>query len=582
MTTDIRKRILLVYSMIMVSIMGGLIYGFSLFKQNLVKEGSTLTEKEFGFVYGIASGGQLVSSFVFGLMRDQFGTQRIVLLSLSAVLAGSIGCAFCSSNSVWQLSISLLLLELGSGVQICMMPIAELFDQPAVILALLTGSFNISVVVFLFLFSVFKDRRGAFGAYGITTLLLAIVGYMILPLGPSYGQEEEDLEQEMDIRHSNKVEEVKMKNQKSASNPNLNYSQQKKSFPEDTQVEEDQVKVHNYTSRMSRKRRSSLLSDFQNLDKEILEEGLDSVVTSKLSALQQLTSVEYVAALVWFTMMLIPLQYYVYAIDLRLYEIEGSDRYVWVFTLCFATVSTIFGPLCGLIVDYIGIGFSQTLATGMASIPFFLLLLNKISFQIVGIALYCIGRTFIFSLFYICIGATFGFDNFGVLVGVGAVTSSVFSFLQLLLIWIASKGHDKLIGMVCGAIYLVILPYCIFIGIRELSGRKALISILKEIPIQTVNLRETMKLPIAGSFFMPRTIGVDATIETTDLALSRMSELRGSSLMVSTRPGSSRTQRSVVIPDTNISKRRYTNTVVLVNNKKLMTDCKLSIIQKKI
>eukprot|EP00588_Corethron_pennatum_P032143 CAMPEP_0194351000 /NCGR_PEP_ID=MMETSP0171-20130528/107940_1 /TAXON_ID=218684 /ORGANISM="Corethron pennatum, Strain L29A3" /LENGTH=329 /DNA_ID=CAMNT_0039118593 /DNA_START=79 /DNA_END=1065 /DNA_ORIENTATION=- len=329
MTTDIRKRILLVYSMIMVSIMGGLIYGFSLFKQNLVKEGSTLTEKEFGFVYGIASGGQLVSSFVFGLMRDQFGTQRIVLLSLSAVLAGSIGCAFCSSNSVWQLSISLLLLELGSGVQICMMPIAELFDQPAVILALLTGSFNISVVVFLFLFSVFKDRRGAFGAYGITTLLLAIVGYMILPLGPSYGQEEEDLEQEMDIRHSNKVEEVKMKNQKSASNPNLNYSQQKKSFPEDTQVEEDQVKVHNYTSRMSRKRRSSLLSDFQNLDKEILEEGLDSVVTSKLSALQQLTSVEYVAALVWFTMMLIPLQYYVYAIDLRLYEIEGSDRYVW-------------------------------------------------------------------------------------------------------------------------------------------------------------------------------------------------------------------------------------------------------------
>jgi len=319
-----------------------------------------------------------------------------------------------------------------------------------------------------------------------------------------------------------------------------------------------------------------------------LEEGLDSAVTSKPSALQQLKSVEYVAALAWFTISFIPFQYYVFTIDLRLYEIEGSDRYVWVFALFYATVSTIFGPLCGLIADYIGIGFSQTLATSMASIPFFLLLLNKISFQIVGIALYCIGRTFIISCFYICIGATFSFENFGVLVGVGAITSSLFSFLQLLLAWIASKGHDKLINMVCGATYLVMLPYCIFIGIRELSERKALkrdFEHVKEIPIQTVNLRDGMQLPIAGTLYTTRIIDVDATIETTEKGLSRIPERRRSSLMASTRPGSSRIRRSVVIPDTNIPKRRYSNTVVLVNNheqvSKLMTDCQLASFRRK-
>ena len=55
--------------------------------------------------------------------------------------------------------------------------------------------------------------------------------------------------------------------------------------------------------------------------------------------------------------------------------------------------------------------------------------------------------------------------------------------------------------------------------------------------------------------------------------------------MASTRPGSSRIRRSVVIPDTNIPKRRYSNTVVLVNNheqvSKLMTDCQLASFRRK-
>ena len=67
-------------------------------------------------------------------------------------------------------------MEFGSGVQICVFPVAELFDNPGVVLGLISGSFNLSAMLFPSLFAISKDRRLCIGGvYAIAIGLLGVI-----------------------------------------------------------------------------------------------------------------------------------------------------------------------------------------------------------------------------------------------------------------------------------------------------------------------------------------------------------------------------------------------------------------------
>ena len=87
----------------------------------------------------------------------------------------------------------MFLVGLGSGNQLCLQPVANLFDdnmQGTVILSL-SGAFQISGLLFLMLTAITKDRRKSFGALSFCLFLCTIASAQILPTHQFKRKEEE-------------------------------------------------------------------------------------------------------------------------------------------------------------------------------------------------------------------------------------------------------------------------------------------------------------------------------------------------------------------------------------------------------
>ena len=122
--------------------------------------------------------------FLTGIARDRLlGTRRTTALCVTAAAAGMVGIAFAGENDSVALGISLFFVGIGSGAQLCLQPVAGLFDDRfhGTILASLSGAFQVSGLVFLILVNITRDRRKALGPFALCLFGLAIIAGKLLP-----------------------------------------------------------------------------------------------------------------------------------------------------------------------------------------------------------------------------------------------------------------------------------------------------------------------------------------------------------------------------------------------------------------
>ena len=199
----------------------------------------------------------------------------------------------------------------------------------------------------------------------------------------------------------------------------------------------------------------------------------DGKEESHPTALQQLRSKEYLGLLIWFSICIVPLQYYVGTIGFQL-EQKGDDGfYTSLFSITYAAAAVV-APLGGYLADKYSLGIAHGLATTLTATSLFILASPaSLNAQVVGLVCYGVGRMLTFGMYFSNVGKRFGYTNYGTLAGLGLITSAIISLLQYPLIAWASDGHEMPVNVACGAMLLAVLPYCLWLDRQERRYGKA-------------------------------------------------------------------------------------------------------------
>lgn len=428
------------------SLVAGVIYGWPALRQQLIEDGSTLTERQLGAVYTAGSWSVQGGRFFTGLARDRYGTRAVACGALICTMAGAVGVALADASNAVTLGVSLFIMSLGAGCQLVMQPIGSLFPQTSnAIISSLSGSFQISGLVFLALTSFPSlTRRQAFLGYAGVVAILTVMAWWWLPVSVSFLPSEAS--EEATDQDDNQLED----------NGGAEAEKTQKNFPVIT-ASKDAHNEDNRENASSVKPNSS--SPINNPTK-----------------LQQMISVEFLGLLAWFTILLVPMQYYVGSIGFQLEEKGDDGFYTDLFNIIYAAVAVL-APAGGYLSDHIGLGWTQGVSTVMVALSFFVLGAETdvipLPAQTVGLVLYSVGRMLIFGMFFSNIGRRFGYANFGTLSGVGLLLSALFSILQYPLIAAASEGSASVVNFVSGSVLLCSTPYCVWLAVVERQHDKA-------------------------------------------------------------------------------------------------------------
>ena len=192
------------------------------------------------------------------------------------------------------------------------------------------------------------------------------------------------------------------------------------------------------------------------------------------TAFEQMKTKEYILLCTWFSITIIPLQYYVAIIGYVLEEMGNAAEgglYTDVFAYTYAGAA-ILSPIAGYIADQYGLGIAQGVSTLLVAVSLFVLGASEsisLNGQTLGMVLYGIGRMGIFGVFFVNCGKRFGYTNYGTLAGLGLLTSAFSSLLQYPLIaWTTSvRGNGALVQNSLGAILIVQAPYFVWLYRRE-------------------------------------------------------------------------------------------------------------------
>jgi len=412
---------LLVY--IITSLTSGLVYGWPVLRREIREMGSTLSEKSLCWIFTLGSLSTQGNQLFFGMARDRYGTKITTVFSLLYVVSGVVGISLSDPNSAAQLGASLFMIGLGSGGNLCLQPVAALFEGwTGTVLLTLSGAFNLSGLVFIALASLFDDSKIAFILFAGVIMFLVIVASVVLPVGSSFVLPKDATEKKMSEATQKSSEE---------------------DLDEDNENAENLPEPH-------------LLPNEEE----------------KCTAYSQIKNVEYIALVAWFSVCVTPLQYYIGSIGFH-FESKGDSNgfYTYLFSIIYA-FGALICPFLGFIADFFGLGLSQCIGSILCAASFFLLNSNGFwSVQIAGNVFYTAGRMMVYGMFFSNLGKRFGFANFGTLAGLGLLISSLVSLLQYPLIASAAEGNNPLqvkrVNNVCGIIMISMIPYCVWLGKQE-------------------------------------------------------------------------------------------------------------------
>jgi len=140
-----RRWVLYIFCLVAVSAVTGVVYGWPALRKQLQQDGSTLDESTLGAIYTVGAWSTQGGRFFIGLARDRFGTRWMVAACIFFVTFGSLGVAWSDPSNAVTLGISMSFMGLGSGVQLCLQPVAGLFPKTTgTVLASLSGAFQVS------------------------------------------------------------------------------------------------------------------------------------------------------------------------------------------------------------------------------------------------------------------------------------------------------------------------------------------------------------------------------------------------------------------------------------------------------
>jgi len=483
-----RNVLLFTFAFIIISLSSGLIYGYPHLRKNLIENGTSLTESQLGIAYTAGSWSTQGGRFFFGLARDKYGTRSIAFLAILCALSGSVGIALSNRNSLISLAISCFFVGLGSGGQLCLQPVASLFHKKwqGTILASLSGAFQISGLVFFVLTSLTQDRIKSFGGFAIFLLALAICSLFLLPKNQflKFGNDdnhhelvdiEKEERKEVLVQQSTTVTGISVlnENESSIQDNNVNTEEQRSDLENDQMITRDDLPSNKLEE-------SALFSDLIdeyntkngvpptgeniNVNKSEADDDVDIPVTDIIK------SREYVLLIIWFSIQLIPAQYYIGTIGFQL-ELKGDNdgKYLNLFSILYACAA-FFSPVLGKVSDIFGLGVTQSIATILLSSSLCILASNQFSLNVhaFGMTMYGIGRMALFGMFFTNVGKRLGYKHYGTLAGLGLLISALVSLIQYPLIDAAARGYEYYVNIICGSVMIVTgIPYCIWLFMRE-------------------------------------------------------------------------------------------------------------------
>ena len=503
-----RRWILFVYAFVSIALSGGTVYGWPALRRALVDEGDateqgSLSEAQLGIVFTVGAWTSQAIPFLAGLARDRYGTQKITTISLLSAAAGFAGMAWSSATNVPALSTSMLLMGMGTTVQLCTQPVAGLFPQyGGSVLGSLSGGFQLSGMMYLVLTKIGRTRQSAFTTFAIILAVLAVIAILLLPKGGFQEEREEKRTASLSPEHRHEEQEEydkatgilperNMTGRTSILNGTLTIDEfssdievQISSFPKtngsDTAMQRSDS-VESQPSSESTQRCNNDDGDEGSNQKSMepptaIESQPSSESTSRNNddgdedsnrksiepptAIQQILSLEYVLLFCWFSFSVLPLQYYIGTIGFQLEEKGDEDG---VYTTLYSAIyssAAILAPMGGWIADKWGLGIAQAMASTLSAASFFWLASPlSLDGQIVGLVCYSIGRLFVFSSFFAHVGKRFGYQHYGTLVGLGLLLSALISLLQYPMIEATANGYAREMNLLCGAIFVCMAPY---------------------------------------------------------------------------------------------------------------------------
>jgi hypothetical protein len=307
--------------------------------------------------------------------------------------AGSLGMALSDPSNAVALGVSVFALGLGSGVQICVQPVAGLFPNNAgSILSSLSGAFQTSGLVFLASCNPSNDRRASFLGFAAILVVLTVMAAFLLPEGRSFLVEEEEKGRTLKRMESTREDCGEESSEVTLSQPG--------SGPDD----ENDAPKHT-----TPKQGSEEIEDVCVLDLNASEDDdLSPHPKSQLdqadkppSALEQMKSAEHVSLLAWFSTSLVPSQCFIGSIGFQLEEKGIDDGFCAnLFSITYAA-AIVAAPVGGQMADNFGLVVTQGVATILCAISHFVLTSNlPLDAQIVGLVTFGVGRMGVFSTFF--------------------------------------------------------------------------------------------------------------------------------------------------------------------------------------
>lgn len=204
--------------------------------------------------------------------------------------------------------------------------------------------------------------------------------------------------------------------------------------------------------------------------------------------LAQLKDVRFLAQVTFFSILVLPAQYYIGTLGSQISRLNSSeeaiDRYVQNFNLTYSGVSLI-TPLFGLVVDKLGFGAGFGLANLLMIGAFALFSYSpELEWFIVSYGLYTFARNAQFSTFFTYLAKTFGAKHMGKLMGIGFITSAMVSLLQAPLLHLVIADFDANYStgnLVLMGLMTLLFAYCGWVAWgerrewREEARRKAVL-----------------------------------------------------------------------------------------------------------
>jgi MFS family permease len=411
---DRRRWALFALAFFSSSLVAGTVYGWPPLRRSLIgahaRSGASdaLGEKRLAVHFTAGSWSVQGGRFIAGMSRDHFGTRFTCCACLAFVAAGAAAMAAAKPTDDAMLTFGMFAMGIGSGVQLCVQPVAALFPECAsTVMSALSGAFQVSGLVFLAL-TAGDEREIGFYVFSAVAAALFALCYVMLPRGQSFLE----VVPEDASTTSGRRAEAKSARAEGLANGHSR---------------EEQLRSAEYLGLVAWF--TVVVCPLQFYISAIgyeLETKGDT--TGEYSSI---FSAAYGAVAVFA------------AVGGRIADKIGQGACQGLAT---ASVAISFAILC----------LPKSAGLGV---------------QVFGMTAYSFGRLFVFAMYFSNVGRRFGFEHYGTLCGIGLLISAIWSLIQYpLLSWAVEKGSNGANALCC-AMCCVTLPYAAWLARREAVER---------------------------------------------------------------------------------------------------------------